>query len=114
MSPSSWPPFGCFCYAFRHKETREHGISPAAEKAVFLGWDESITNGTIVGLLPEGFEFLEVPVSEVVTATTVKCHEEEFPLVRWSRLQGLKDPAKVSGNESRCLMRGAEYVWRNA
>ena len=70
-------------------------MSPVAEKGIFLGWDESTTNGTIVGLIPEGFELLEVPVSEIVTSTTVKCTEEEFPLIRWSRLRGVKDAAKI-------------------
>ena len=99
MNPASWPPFGCLCFAYRHKETRDHGMAPVAEKGIFLGWDESTTNGTVVGLIPEGFELLDVPVSEVVTATTVKCTEEEFPLIRWSRLRGVKDAAKILSNE---------------
>ena len=76
MNPPEWPPFGCECYAFRTKENRERGMAASAERAVFLGWDDNVTNGTVVGLIPYGFELQDIPISEVVTATTVKCHEE--------------------------------------
>ena len=78
----NWPPWGCECHAYVHKETREGTMEMNSVLSVFFGFEDAVTSGVRVGILAEGFELLPNPILEVKVATTTKCSLSAMALMR--------------------------------
>ena len=76
----------CSLVGFIPKALREHKFEGSGQPGVFLGWDREISNGVRCGALKECFELQKEPISEVITVTSGKFQQEEFPLIKWHRI----------------------------